>query len=99
LGRAPSERGPRGQGRGRRRGEGKGRPMRFKLVWRDSGEPVVDQTGEPILFRSKVQILRGPRYEALVGRQVDKVQLVDTQRDNQVVVDRLTLGPAPGGHR
>lgn len=91
---ATTARGPRGS----RRKQPK--PDRFLLVYRESGEPVMDAAGEPIRFRTRARILRGPRYEALLGKSgVKKVMLVDTHHDNQVVTEHLTLGPAPGRAR
>jgi len=76
------------------------KPDRFVLVYRDSGQPVIDADGEPVRFRTRARILRGPRYEVLLGqRGVDNVMLVDSQNDNQVVTDTFTLGPAPGRTR
>ncbi|MCC7493096.1 MAG: hypothetical protein IT204_12130 [Fimbriimonadaceae bacterium] len=76
------------------------KPRRFMLVHRGNGEPVLGPDGQPLTFRTKLQVLRGPRYAALLGSDgVQQVQIVDTQRDNAVVVDRLRLGPAPGGRR
>jgi len=84
--------------RGSRRKQPK--PDRFLLVYRDSGEPVIDAHGEPVRFRTRAKILRGPRYEALLGKSgVKKVMLVDSHNDNQVVTETLTLGPAPGRAR
>ena len=84
--------------RGQRRRQSK--PDRFVLVYRDSGEPVMDADGEPIRFRTRARILRGPKYEKLLGKSgVKNVRLVDSQNDNQVVTETLTLGPAPGRTR
>lgn len=71
--------------------------FRFKLIWSD-GRPVLDAEGKELVFRNQVQMLRGPKYEAILGGQVADVRLLDTILD-QVVVEQLTTGPAPGGRR
>lgn len=78
----------------------RGRPQRFMLVDKSTGEPVRDQSGQPLAFKTRIKILRGPKYEELLGKErVKQVKLVDTQDDHKVVVENLRLGPAPGGRR
>lgn len=86
------------RGAGRRRAVG--RATRYQLVYKDTGSPVLDEAGVPVSFKTQIKILRGPKYENLLGKSgIQNVQLVDTAADNQVVVSKLTLGPAPGGRR
>lgn len=76
------------------------KPQRFLLVDKESGEAVRDAAGRPLAFKTRIKILRGPKYEELLGKErVKQVRLVDTEEDNRVVVDNLKLGPAPGGRR
>jgi hypothetical protein len=74
---------------------GKGKAPRFRLVYAD-GAPVKDADGAEIVFHNKVTLLRGPKYVELLGARIGEVRLVDAV-SGAVVVDSLTLGPAPGG--
>ncbi len=86
------------RGAGRRRPAG--RAARYQLVYKETGSPVLDEAGMPVSFKTQIKILRGPKYENLLGQSgIQNVQLVDTAAGNQVVVGKLTLGPAPGGRR
>jgi hypothetical protein len=82
-----------------RRGARPGRPHRFSLVWRKDGKAVVDDAGAPVVFRNQVTLLRGPKYERLLGNKVGQVQLIDNEAGGAVVVEKLSLAPAPGGRR
>lgn len=84
--------------RGRKRGSG-AKDRRFMLVYKADNSPVMDEDGNPLRFKTKLRILRGPRYAELLGRQgVSKVRLLDTELQT-VVVEDLKLGPAPGRQR
>lgn len=77
-----------------RRGPQSEKPRRYALIFAD-GTPVTEN-GQPLRFANRVQILRGPKYETLVGDRIDDVRLVDTEANNAVVHSSLRLGPAPG---
>ena len=87
-------------GGGGRRGAKPGRSHRYMLVWKKNGQPVVDDDGQPLRFRNQLRMLRGPKYERLIGPgKIGTVQLVDTENGDQVVEAAMSLGPAPGGRR
>ena len=70
------------------------------MVWKKDGAAVTDEAGKPLAFKNRVQLLRGPRYAALLGpSEVGQVQLVDSQDGDKVVVAQLQLAPAPGRQR
>lgn len=81
-----------------RRGAKPGKPHAFCLVWKKDGTPVLTEDGKEIRFRNKVEKLRGPLYEKLIGPdKIDQVQLIGP--DNEVISETLALAPAPGGRR